>query len=544
MTMISRVLGFLRDIFLTALLGASPVMDAFLIAFRFPNIFRSLFAEGAFSAAFVPLFVRLKKHDTAANPRAMRFAASVGVKLLCLLLVFTLLVVLFMPNIMFIIAPGFRAQGAQGGVGGDSLAMAIHFGRICFPYLLAMAISSLLAGVLQSHGLFWRGSFAASFLNICLIAAALSLLLGVFGPFPNLQPVVIGQVLSWAVVLSGLWQVLYMWVGLKKIYPDYMRPQQWQVTFQQQRHQLSHGYFPQTEKRLLRTMGPAMVGAGGQQLNSLVSDMIATMVGVGAVTHLFYADRLVQLPLGVIGIALSIVLLQQFSAVRHGKKGEAKVVMIARLQPLLQQGLVVGLMAALPAALALRLLGIDIISFLFERGAFDHMASMKTAAALSFFALALPFYIINKVFLPYFYAQHDTKTPVKVTLLAFVLNGSLAFYFSQRLQMGEGGIALASLLAALFNSGIFFILLVRQGALPLRFSFWRPLVLLLLLNLPLAVFYYLLPHYLSRPSWLVLAAVAGSVVYYLPCLWFCRGPLLGKINFRKTAPKAKASSTS
>ncbi len=521
MTMISRVLGFLRDIALSAMLGASPIMDAFLIAFRFPNIFRSLFAEGAFSASFVPMFVSLRKKQKNNKNKAIDFASGVAIKLFLFLLVFTLLVLLFMPKIMWLVAPGFRADAAH-------LDMLITFGRISFPYLLAMSLTALFAGILQSHGLFWRGSLAASFLNICLIGAALAIMLGWWGGYKNIvSPFMAGKILCAAIIISGLWQAWYLWVGVKRLYPDYLHHANHARLWQKNRQQIINRQFPAEEKKLLRTMAPSMLGAGGQQLNSLVSDMIATTIGVGAVTHLFYADRLIQLPLGVIGIALGIVLLQRFSAAQHdGKAGQKS------LSHLLQQGMCLGLAFTLPCALALHFLSSYFISFMFQRGAFDELASARTASALNMFALALPFYILNKVFQPYFYSKGDTKTPVRITLLSFVINGVTAFLFTRDMNMAEQGIAMASLIAAAFVTTVFVVILFAQGALPWRWHFWWPLLLLLLLNLPLLAFYKFLPDMMDyiaglqasrmwTSNWLmVVLAMVGSAVYYMPALWF------------------------
>ena len=516
MTMISRVLGFMRDVAMSGLLGASPVMDAFLIAFRFPNIFRSLFAEGAFSSAFVPLFVALKKKSKGDEKTAIAFAAGVGIKLFLLLLLFTLLVVIFMPEIMWGVAPGFRGDESR-------MAMVVTFGRISFPYLLAMSVAALFAGVLQSHGLFWRGSLAASFLNVCLIASAGVIIL-VRGSYQDMMPdIVEGKILCAAVIVSGMWQAWYMWRGVKGLYPNYFHNKMKKI-WQQNQQQIVKRKFPPEEKKLLKTMAPSMVGAGGQQLNALVSDMIATTVGVGAVAHLFYADRLVQLPLGVIGIALGLVLLQRFSHAQHnGEVGKRE------LQSLLQQGMCLGLAFALPCMLALHFLSNYFISFMFQRGAFDAVASERTASALNMFALALPFYILNKVFQPYFYAKGDTKTPMRVTLLSFVINGAVAFFLTRDMGMAEKGIATASLAAAGFTSSVFFFILFHQRALPWSLHFWSPVLLLFLMNIPLLVFYNFLPNWLAmmggvwEKNWLlVITAIVGSAIYYVPALWLYR----------------------
>lgn len=561
MTLISRLLGFGRDLAMSGLLGAGPIMDAFVIAFRFPNMFRSLFAEGAFSAAFVPLFIALKKNDSAKKPLALFFATRVLVLLSVFLLLFITFVLIFMPEIMYFIAPGFRAHNVilnDNMPNMSTYQLAITYARICFPYLLAMAFASLFAAILQSHGLFWRGSLAASYLNICLISAALALFFGVFGNRHELNAIAIGSIFCWAVLISGIWQVVYIFFGLPKLYPHYLTSfsgwrQLWQnsiylpmplnyhhKTGKTITTKVTNKISPKviaTEKKLFSTMAPAMLGAGGQQLNSLVSDMIATTIGVGAVTHLFYADRLIQLPLGVIGIALSVVLLQKFSSARYTKISSNRNSNLAKTmgmgnniampvqsqqkqqQKLLQQGLLVGLAFAIPSALALTSLSQDFVSFLFERGAFTAEATAKTAYALSIFAIALPFYIMNKVFQPYFYSQHDTKTPVRIVLLSFVINGLLAFLLAPKL--GEGGIALASLLAAGFTSGVFIFLLIKQKVLLLTWDFLKPFIELLAGNLLAALVFFGLNYYFHhqlqnfhQASIPVLIALGFALLYY------------------------------
>ncbi|MGI9461188.1 MAG: murein biosynthesis integral membrane protein MurJ [Alphaproteobacteria bacterium] len=524
MTMLSRVLGFGRDITLSGLLGAGPVMDAFLIAFRFPNIFRSLFAEGAFSAAFVPLFVSLRKKSKNKKNIAIMFAGGVAIKLFLFLLALTILVMIFMPNIMWLIAPGFRDVP-------NGLAMLVNFGRISFPYLLAMSLAALFAGILQSHGYFWRGSFAASFLNISLITAIIFVVL-VRGNYKQMMlDDRVGQVLCLAVILSGIWQAWYLWRGVKKIYPDYVSKVKLKTLWQHNIGQIMQKKYPPQEKKLLKTMTPAMLGAGGQQMNALVGDMIATTIGMGSVTHLFYADRLIQLPLGVIGIALGIVLLQRFASAHHSSyQNESR--RMKKIQPLLQQGLCLGLAFGLPPMLALHFLSHNFIAFLFQRGAFDISAVDSTALALKIFALALPFYIINKVFQPYFYAKGDTKTPVRITLVSFFINGGLAFFLAK--TMAEAGIATASLVAAAFVSLIFMTILFYHRIIPYSLSFWRPILWLLVINIPLLVFYYFLSLQTIPPlqmlatmpwglSWgtpwlMVCLALLGTMVYYTPTM--------------------------
>ncbi len=420
-TLMSRVFGFVRDILTAALLGAGPVADAFFVAQRLPNLFRSLFAEGAFSAAFVPLFAgALAEHGKEA---ARRFAEDVLAVLLAALLIFVLLGEIFMPALMSVIAPGFSEDP-------EKFALAVTLGRITFPYLLFIALVALQGGVLNSVERFAAAAATPILLNLFLIAALL--LTWRFGWRE-------GRALAWAVTAAGLAQFLWlMWscarAGLALRLPL---------------PRLTPGV-----RRTLRVMGPGAFGAGVTQVNLLISTALASFLPTGSVAYLYYADRLNQLPLGVVGIAVGTAILPPLS--RQLRLGDLSAAVATQ-----NRGLELALLLTLPAAVALAVLATPILAVLFQRGAFGAADTAATAAALSAYAAGLPAFVLVKVLAPAFFARHDTATPVKVAVAALVANLCLTLVLMQFLA--HVGIALATTIAGWVNALSLLALLMRRG---------------------------------------------------------------------------------
>jgi putative peptidoglycan lipid II flippase len=420
-TMMSRVLGFVRDILTAAVLGAGPVADAFFIALRLPNLFRSLFAEGAFSAAFVPLFAG--RIATEGKLSARLFAEDALAVLLAALLLFVALGEAAMPWLIDLIAPGFGADP-------EKHALTVELTRITFPYLLYISLVALLGGVLNSVERFAAVAATPVLLNIFLIGG----LLGArhLGWLP-------GQSLAWAVTLAGLAQFLWLMASCEAAGMALRLP----------RPRLT----PEV-KRLLLLMGPGVFGAGVTQLNLLVSTAVASLLPGGAVSYLYYADRLNQLPLGVVGIAVGTAILPPLSRqVRSGLEAEARHTQ--------NRGVELALLLTLPAAAALGVLAEPILSVLFERGAFGPAETRATAAALAAFAVGLPAFVLVKVLAPGFFARHDTKTPVKVAAVAMVVNAVLTIALMWPLQ--HVGNALATSVAGWTNALLLLALLNRRG---------------------------------------------------------------------------------
>jgi putative peptidoglycan lipid II flippase len=420
-TLLSRIFGFVRDILTAALLGAGPVADAFFVAQRLPNLFRSLFAEGAFSAAFVPLFAgTMAQHGKEA---ARIFAEDALAVLLAALLGFVLLGEIFMPAVMAVIAPGFGGDPAKFG-------LAVELARITFPYLLFVALVALQGGVLNSVDRFAAAAATPILLNLFLIAALL--LMDRFGWRD-------GRALAWAVTGAGLAQFLWLLSSCSRAGLALRLPLP----------RLTPGV-----RRTLAVMAPGTIGAGVTQLNLLISTALASLLPGGSVSYLYYADRLNQLPLGVVGIAVGTAILPPLSRqVRLGHHAEAVGTQ--------NRGVELALLLTLPASVALIVLATPILSVLFQRGAFGAADTAATAAALAAYAAGLPAFVLIKVLAPAFFARHDTATPVKVAIAAMITNLCLTLLLMRFLA--HVGIAAATTAAGWVNALSLLALLIRRG---------------------------------------------------------------------------------
>ncbi|MDD3029493.1 MAG: murein biosynthesis integral membrane protein MurJ [Alphaproteobacteria bacterium] len=424
LTVLSRVGGFVRD-FLTAIfLGAGPVADAFFVAQRLPNLFRSLFAEGAFSAAFVPLYTsENKRHGQEA---AQRFAGNALMLLLGALIPFSVLIMAFMPYVVRLMAPGFEP-------GTEKYDLAVQFCTITFPYLILISVTALQTSVLNAHDRFAPGAAAPIAFNLVLIAGLL--LAHVFGWHT-------GYTLAWAVSISGVIQCA--WLALScyraRLTLPFVQP-----------------YFDQAAKDLFHRIGPGAIGAGAAQINLLVSTVLASTLSTGAVSWLFYADRLNQLPLGIVGIAVATTLLPLLS--RHIEAGEED-----RARHHSSRAIEFCVLLGLPATLGLIILAEPIIGTLFQHGAFTASDTQKTAEALQAYALGVPAFLLVKVFASIFFARHDTKTPVKVAIKAMLVNVVFSIALLGLLQ--HVGIALANSLAVSVNALLLY-RAIRQKKFPL-----------------------------------------------------------------------------
>jgi putative peptidoglycan lipid II flippase len=420
-TMASRVLGFLRDVLVAAYLGAGPVADAFFVAFKFPNFFRRLFAEGAFNAAFVPMFAG--RIATSGKQAAKAFAEDTLAVLLAVLLLLVIVVEAVMPWFMMAAAPGFVREP-------EKFRLAVDFTRITFPYLLFISLVSLQGGVLNSLDRFAAVAATPVLLNLCLIGALIGL--NPISPTP-------GHALAWGVALAGVAQFIWLaWfcgrAGMGLALP---------------RPRLS----PEV-KRLLTLMLPAALGSGVVQVNLLIDIVLASLLPTGAVSFLYYADRIYELPLAVIGIAIGTAILPLLA--RQVRRDEHAAAVATQ-----NRALEAALLLTLPAAAALIVLDRWIIAVLFERGAFGRAEVLATAAALSAYAIGLPAYVLIKVLAPCFYAREDTRTPVKIAVLCVVVNTAVAFALMQ--VFAHVGIALATVVSAWLNAGLLALSLRRRG---------------------------------------------------------------------------------
>ncbi|EAQ44360.1 putative virulence factor, MviN [Roseobacter sp. MED193] len=395
-TLASRILGFARDIMIASFLGTGPVAEAFLAAFSLPNMFRRFFAEGAFNTAFVPLFSKkLQKDD---DP--LGFARDALTGLATVLIIFTLVAQLVMPWLVLAMASGFR-----GDVRFD---LTVDFGRITFAYILFISLAALLSGVLNASGRFAAASAAPVLLNIILVGALLlgqSGLLSTYLPadtaeLPGLPQ---GTLLVWATLLAGIAQMALVWVAASRA--GYrLTPRQPRLT-------------PDL-KRLAVIAAPAMLAGGVVQINLLVGRQVASFFD-GAIAWLSYADRLYQLPLGVVGIAVGIVLLPDLSRRLAAEDATGAQHAFSRAGE-------ISLALTIPSAIALVAIPLPLVSVLFERGAFSFADSQATALAVAIYGLGLPAFVLQKVLQPLYFAREDTRTPFRFALNAMVVNAVVA----------------------------------------------------------------------------------------------------------------------
>ncbi|WP_119679756.1 murein biosynthesis integral membrane protein MurJ [Indioceanicola profundi] len=473
LTMLSRVAGFVRDMLTAWVLGAGTAADIFFVAQRIPNWFRAMFAEGAFTVSFVPMYsARLEKDGRKA---ADAFADQALSMMVTVLLPLTVVMMVAMPGIMLLVASGYAEEP---GV----FAQLVRLGQITFPYLILISVVALQTGVLNALGRFGPGAAAPIMLNLCMIAA-----IGVswaYGVEPN-------TALAWGFTVSGVAQLLWLSVSC------------WRagVTLRITVPRLS----PEV-RQLFRQMAPGALAASVIQINLLVGTHIASLLPAGSVSYLYYADRLNQLPLGVIGIAIGTALLPTLS--RHVQAGRQD-----QVRHYLSRGMEFGLMLALPAAVALAVIPEPILTTLFQRGNFGPAETAATAMALQAYAIGIPAYVASKVFNAAFFSRQDTRTPVKAAIITLLINTALALLLSQ--YLGHVGIALASGLAAFLNIGLLGLALHRKGILKLDAQVKRRIPRIILaaagMGLVLAGLEMLLHDLFTAAAYIRIPALAGLI---------------------------------
>jgi putative peptidoglycan lipid II flippase len=423
-TAISRIFGLVREVFLSHVLGAGMVADAFVVAFKFPNFFRRFFAEGAFNAAFVPQFAGILANKEAQNASllAKELAQKVFSNLAWFLLIFVILVELTTPYLIPILAPGFATTP-------ERLDLAIQFTRITFPYILFISLSALLAGVLNSLHHFAAAAAAPILLNLMMISAL------VFYPQTGMKPAVI---LCWSVFVAGLIQFSWLYYVCRKL--DF-------------KFWLTWPSLTTDVKKILKLMVPGTIGAGVMQINLFVDMMLASRLPAGSISYLYYADRLNHLPLSIFGVAIGTALLPMLSkAWRQGNREQAYYSQNKALDFALQ--------LTIPASIGLMVLAYPLIDLIFGHGNFQKEDVLATAPALAAFAFGLPAYVTGKVFATTYFACEDTSTPVKIAILCVVTNLCLNLLFMPAFK--HTGMALATSLAAWLNTIILAIILKRR----------------------------------------------------------------------------------
>lgn len=486
-TMASRITGFMRDIFLAALMGAGPLAEIFVIAFRLPNLFRRLFAEGAFNAAFVPLFSECLEQK--GESAALAFAGQIFSVLVAALAVFTLLAEIFMPALVLALAQGFAGDE-------DKFALAVHYARLSFPYLIFMSLMALFAAMLNAINRFFAAALAPVLLNLVLIAAmALAVLDGV----PMGDARLLDYVIS-AVVLAGLAQFLFVFVAARRA---------------ALRVALTRPALSEDVKKVWRLAVPGILAAGIGQINLLVGTSIATGQA-GAAAWLYYADRLYQLPMGVIGVALSVALLPELA--RRLAKGET-----ARAHGAQDMAILAASGLTLPAAVGLAVLAAPIVTLLFERGAFSAADSAMTAQLIIVFSFGLPAFVVVKALQPSFFARQDTRAPLIDGAIGVGVNIALSLVLFAR--FGAPAIAFATVMAGWVTLTLMLWRMARRDIYHLSWSLLRRLAAQLVAAALMGWALYqgmglLPPDILSDDlsgltAWLVGFIAAGALVYGL-----------------------------
>jgi putative peptidoglycan lipid II flippase len=427
-TAASRVLGFAREMLIAAALGAGPVADAFYAAFRFPNLFRRLFAEGAFNSAFIPLFAR--NLEEGGDAQAKAFASEVLAALFVVLLAVTAVAEIATAFLVAtIVAPGFAGDP-------DKFDLTVLLTRIMFPYLACMSLVAMLSGILNALHRYFAAAFAPVVLNVILVAI---LSAAIYLDLPTRET---GVWMGIGVFYAGLAQLALLGFAVRRAgFPLKLT-----------RPKLTPGV-----KRLMWLGAPAAIAGGITQINLFVGQIIASQKD-GAIAVLQYADRVYQLPLGIVGIAIGVVLLPELSrSLKAGHMREA-----AHNQ---NRSLEFALFLTLPAAAALFVIPEEVVRVLYERGAFAPETSAIVARALAVFALGLPAFVLIKVFSPGFFAREDTKTPMYAAAVAMITNIVLSIALFP--YLAEVAIALATTVSGWLNAGILFTLLMRRGHWPL-----------------------------------------------------------------------------
>ncbi|NVD44878.1 murein biosynthesis integral membrane protein MurJ [Qipengyuania atrilutea] len=428
LTMLSRVAGMAREMIFSRVLGANAVTDAWFQAFILPNVFRRLFAEGAFSAAFVPMFSK-RLHGDGGLESARSFSDDVLSVFLPVLIVVCAVMMLAMP--LVIMALG------DGGSDPATFAMEVDFARIMFPYILLVSVVTLFTGMLNSVSRFAPGASFPILLNLVLIAALL------FGDYATSElgwtTRQVGYSQAWAVTIGGIVQLawVYYWTRVEGFRPRLHWPR---IT-------------PEV-KRLSIIALPAAIGGGAYQLNTLVQLYFLNQLDSGSISYMNYADRLNQLPLGIIGIALSTAILPTLSRFVGAKNKEGT----DRVQ---SDAIELSMLLTIPAAVALAVCAVPFVTMIFEGGRFSLEQAALTGDVLAALVLGLPAYVLVKVLVPNFYARSDTRTPVYAAFVSLVVFVGANFLFID--DFGVVGVAFASVVGAWINVGYLYVVLAKRG---------------------------------------------------------------------------------
>ena len=483
-TIISRLLGYLRDVLIAIFLGTSFLADAFFVAFRIPNTFRRLFAEGTFNAAFVPSYTS----ELVKSKSKSKIFANEIFNLLFLGLFFLVLIIeFFMPAFVSLIAPGFVKNT-------EKIELVINLTRITFPFLIFVSLSSFFAAILNSHNKFAVASAAPIILNLVLIGILF------FGNYLNDALI---YYLSYGVSIAGLLQLIFLYKFVKKFYVI-------KFNFKFKINNKVKFFF----KKLL----PSIFSSGVTQINILVGTIIASFQA-SAVSYLYYADRIYQINLAIAGIAIGVVILPQLS----------KHIYLKRKNKILQiqnKALELSMFLSLPASVALSIGSEEIISALFGYGSFTEEAVINSAKALYYFGLGLPAFALIKVFSTFFFANHDTKTPFYISLISVILNILISIYYFK--SIGFIIIPIATTISSWFNSILLFIFLKNKDLFQFNKIFFIRFTKIIFISMMMGIFFrylilifenQLVYDYYLKSFYLILSVFLGFVFYLIMSLF-------------------------
>ena len=453
-TLISRILGYFRDVLIAIYLGSGPIADAFFVAFRIPNTFRRLFSEGTFNAAFVPSY---SSELVKGKKKGQKFANEIFNLLLMSLLFVVLIVEIFMPGFVFIIAPGFHENF-------DKLDLTIKLTRFTFPFLLFVSLASFFSAILNSHNKFAAAAAAPIILNILLICVLL------FGNYLNDQLVFY---LSYAVTFAGFIQLIFLMFYVRKFYS------------------LNFSFKFKINKKVklfFSKLLPSIFSSGVTQINILVGTIIASFQA-SAVSYLYYADRIYQINLAIAGIAIGTVILPNLS--KHIKsKNKNKINFIQN------KALELSLFLSLPAAVALLVASEEITSSLFGYGSFDILSVKNSAKALFYFALGLPAFSLIKIFSSFLFARHNTKIPFYFSVFSVITNIIISIYFFNKI--GFIIIPIATTISSWLNALLLFIYLINKEYFAIKLSFIKSFLKIILSTFLTSYIFYKLINYFSN----------------------------------------------
>jgi len=476
-TIISRLLGYIRDMLIAVFLGAGPLADAFFVAFRIPNTFRRLFSEGTFNAAFVPSYSSLLDNKKASE----KFANNIFNLLIVGLFFLVLTIEILMPLFVFLIAPGFEDDQQK-------MELAITLTRITFPFLMLISLASFFSAILNSHNKFAMASAAPIILNILLIGVLL------FGKILNDQLV---YYLSYAVTLSGVLQFIFLYLFVKKYFSPKLKLQI---------------KIDNKVKIFFKKLLPSIFSSGVTQINILVGTIIASFQA-SAVSYLYYADRIYQINLAIAGIAIGTVILPQLSKhIRNNKKEKINLIQNKALE--------LSLFLSIPAAIAMLIASEEIISSLFGYGSFDEESARKSGKALFYFAIGLPAFSLIKIFSTFFFARHNTKIPFYISLASVLLNVFISITFFK--EIGFLIIPIATTISSWVNAFLLFIFLKIKNLFSFNLVFIVRFIKILIASVLMGIFFNYVIHFFNdrffyessvKAIYLVGAVISGLIFY-------------------------------